>query len=421
MHLHGGSRSVAVVADFVRKHALANVVQYTAETHNLVFGHAGGARSDARLVVVASEEDFEVSVNAIVAAHAKAHMARAKGPHLLHVTVVPSERLMLGVLGIVDGFQRDANQPPMAVILNTTSFATYGMAQKLTARSLGAFVLAFLAGAVSPTMRSQPKIALVAPQQRAHGVTEIAGEQYPELVVAPPHDVLVWMYQPWCAADARCASFAATYRSFGHFVAQLANSSKYVNIDADGNDVDVHIGNAPQLDSYKMGLSRNSAPHLPSRGAMAASSGVLALYTGEAPARLRPFFFPTDGAHSVDALATFLFKHSRWLQAPLPKAERFLANWDERADWDAYDPPQITAVFCSKIKKVARLHQNGVEFESVQPGQRLLVTTFHGHNWTAEVKGKVVHSWRMNFDRGPRQKLVISKQKKNKKKSNRRG
>ena len=98
----------------------------------------------------------------------------------------------------------------------------------------------------------------------------------------------------------------------------------------------------------------------------------------------------------MDSISNFVFRHSTVLNVPFELSAFKLAHFNASAGWERYDPPQITAVFCSKIKKVAVLQQNGLRYAELQPGARLLVTTFNDHNWTAHVKGKLVHSWRMN-------------------------
>ena len=145
---------------------------------------------------------------------------------------------------------------------------------------------------------------------------------------------------------------------------------------------------------------------------MAGARGVVAFYTGpKGRARRQPILMPTEDVQDVDSISNFVFRHSTVLNVPFELSAFKLAHFNASAGWERYDPPQITAVFCSKIKKVAVLQQNGLRYAELQPGARLLVTTFNDHNWTAHVKGKLVHSWRMNSDRGPRQKLVISRQK----------
>lgn len=104
----------------------------------------------------------------------------------------------------------------------------YDQKEKITAAGVGAFVKDYVAGKLTPHMKSQPE-----PETQDGPVTVLVGNSFEKLVLDKEKDVFVEFYAPWCG---HCKKLAPTWDELGEKYKSV-NGVVIAKMDATENDI----------------------------------------------------------------------------------------------------------------------------------------------------------------------------------------
>ncbi|RMZ89189.1 hypothetical protein DV736_g3584, partial [Chaetothyriales sp. CBS 134916] len=123
---------------------------------------------------------------------------------------------------------------------------------KLTEKSIGAFVQDFVDGKLTPSIKSEP-----IPEQQEGPVSVVVAHTYKDIVLNDDKDVLIEFYAPWCG---HCKALAPNYEELGALYATKADFDSKVTIakiDATANDVPDEVHGFPTIKLFPAGDKSN--------------------------------------------------------------------------------------------------------------------------------------------------------------------
>lgn len=116
---------------------------------------------------------------------------------------------------------------------------------KLTEKAVGKFVDDFVAGKLSPSIKSEP-----IPETQDGPVTVIVAHTYQELIIDNEKDVLVEFYAPWCG---HCKALAPKWEELAGMYSSVSDKVTIAKIDATLNDVPDDIAGFPAIKLFPAG------------------------------------------------------------------------------------------------------------------------------------------------------------------------
>jgi protein disulfide-isomerase A1 len=116
---------------------------------------------------------------------------------------------------------------------------------KLTEKDVGKFVDDFVAGKLSPSIKSEP-----IPEKQDGPVTVIVAHTYQELIIDNDKDVLVEFYAPWCG---HCKALAPKWEELAGLYTSVSDKVTIAKIDATNNDVPDDIAGFPAIKLFPAG------------------------------------------------------------------------------------------------------------------------------------------------------------------------
>jgi protein disulfide-isomerase A1 len=130
----------------------------------------------------------------------------------------------------------------------------------LTAKKIGDFVEQFVAGKLSPSIKSEP-----IPESNDGPVATVVAHNYKEIVLDDKKDVLIEFYAPWCG---HCKALAPNYELLGKLYkdnADYAGKVTIAKVDATANDVPDDISGFPTIKLYPAGAKDSPVEYQGSR------------------------------------------------------------------------------------------------------------------------------------------------------------
>lgn len=147
---------------------------------------------------------------------------------------------------------------PAFAIQNTLDNSKYPLTDgKLTVKSVGKFVDAFVAGKLEPSIKSEP-----VPEKQDGPVTVIVAHTFKDIVHDDAKDVLVEYYAPWCG---HCKALAPKYDELAGLFAHSADQVTIAKVDATANDVPEEIQGFPTIKLYPAGKKSSPVDYSGSR------------------------------------------------------------------------------------------------------------------------------------------------------------
>lgn len=116
---------------------------------------------------------------------------------------------------------------------------------KLTEKAIGKFVDEFVAGKLSPSIKSEP-----IPEKQDGPVTVIVAHTYQEIIIDNDKDVLVEFYAPWCG---HCKALAPKWEELAGLYSSVSDKVTIAKIDATANDVPDDIAGFPAIKLFPAG------------------------------------------------------------------------------------------------------------------------------------------------------------------------
>ncbi|KAF2835907.1 protein disulfide isomerase [Patellaria atrata CBS 101060] len=155
----------------------------------------------------------------------------------------------------------------------------FDQTKEITAESIGQFVDDFVAGKVSPSIKSEP-----VPETQEGPVHVVVAHNYDDLVLNSDKDVLLEFYAPWCG---HCKALAPKYEELA---ALYFNNPEYAEkvivakVDATANDVPDEIQGFPTIKLFPAGKKSDPIS-----------------YSGSRTVEDLANFIRDNGKHAVDA------------------------------------------------------------------------------------------------------------------------
>lgn len=139
---------------------------------------------------------------------------------------------------------------PAFAIQDTVGNKKYPFDQEteISAESIAKFVKDFVAGDISPSIKSEP-----IPETQEGPVYVVVANNWEDVVINNDKDVLVEFYAPWCG---HCKSLAPKYEELAKLYfdnPEYSDKVMVAKVDATSNDVPVDIQGFPTIKLYKSG------------------------------------------------------------------------------------------------------------------------------------------------------------------------